>query len=276
MNPHQLEALSAGELSAEFRSALSARNVPRALDAFTQLESRFQRLTATIEGSQKFLDQFLLLGGSPEVRALHMDDACARCANRMEYLLELAGEHARSQTIETTLRQIVATRERGHDLLKALSLAPKQGLTAGQLAQKLRVKPSNLSPLIGKFSVHGIIDRSEQGKHSFLKLTPQGRALLEPVEVEENGNGTAVEREFAFNTGIEENQGEIFLEAMRQAVHDVRNTPFQSKKGILGAAEHGLRRVEEQYKLSNPVAAAALGNLRNELRQAISIASVAA
>jgi hypothetical protein len=94
--------------------------------------------------------------------------------------------------------------------------------------------------------------------------------------VEENGNGTAVEREFAFNTGIEENQGEIFLEAMRQAVHDVRNTPFQSKKGILGAAEHGLRRVEEQYKLSNPVAAAALGNLRNELRQAISIASVAA
>jgi len=47
-------------------------------------------------------------------------------------------------------------------------------MTAGELAKRLRVKPSNLSPLISKFCAHGILARSEQGKHSFLKLTAQG------------------------------------------------------------------------------------------------------
>jgi len=37
----------------------------------------------------------------------------AECTNRLEYLLELAGERARWPTHDSILRQIVASRERG-------------------------------------------------------------------------------------------------------------------------------------------------------------------
>lgn len=264
MNPNQLDAMSASELSEHFRWALQERRIAQAQDALAQLQSRFQRLTATIRGSQEFLDDFLPLGGSSEVRSLHISEPLAACITRLECLLELAGERARVQTEEATLHQIVASRERGLDLIRALSVTPnRRGLTAGELAVRLEVSPSNLSPLIRAFHVHGIIDRCQHGKNVFLKLTPQGRALVNLAPVV-NGKH------------VEESGREVLREAMREVVRDMLDTPFPSKRGILGAAEHGLRRVEEQYRVSNPMAAAILGAFREEIKRSMGIVSEAA
>src|SRR5690349_4271290 len=120
MKPHELASLSPADLSLTIRRALAEKNAVLAIDAFAQLESRFRRVTGTIEGSQKFLDDFLDLEGSPEIRARHLDDPFIRCTARLEYLLELAGTRARAQTKESVLRQIIASRERGLDLIRAL------------------------------------------------------------------------------------------------------------------------------------------------------------
>jgi len=145
------------------------------MDAFAQIESRFHR-------TRQFLDDFLPLGGRPEVRSLHVSDLLARCVTRLEHLLELAGDSARTVTEDAILRQIVESRERGFDFILTLASAPEHGLTAGDLAERLGITPQNLSPLITTFHAQGIVNRSKQGKNAFLTLTPAGRALVPAPE----------------------------------------------------------------------------------------------
>jgi DNA-binding transcriptional ArsR family regulator len=190
MNPHEIAALSSTELSTHFRQALAQQNVALALDLFTQVESRFQSYSASKEGSQQFVDEFLALDGSSEVRALHIDNRLQRCVARFEYLMELAGERARMQTSEETLHQIVESRERGRELIEVLGSAPMQGMIASELATKLGISPANLSPLIRLFNIHGIIDKKQMGKNVFLRLTAQGQALRKTIESTDMGTFT--------------------------------------------------------------------------------------
>lgn len=175
MTPHDLAAIDPPGLSDFLCAALERQDVDSAKDALAQIESRFHR-------GQRFLDDFLPLAGRAEVRALHLDDPLAQCVARLEHLLELAGDSARVVTEDAILRQIVDSRERGGDLIQALAAAPEQGLTAGELAQRLGITPQNLSPLIAVFHAQGIVNRSRQGKKAFITLTPEGRALLPSPE----------------------------------------------------------------------------------------------
>jgi DNA-binding MarR family transcriptional regulator len=260
MNPHELASLSDTELSSLFYKALLQKAIAPAQDAYTRLESRFHRLTTTAAGSQKFLDEFLALAGRREVRSLHIDDPLARCVARLEYLLELAGERARVQTEEATLRQIVASRERGDAFVQALAAAPPQGFTAGELARKLKVTQQNLSPLIRAFHIHGIIDRRQQGKTAFLKLTPQGRAL------------------FVSSPARMTNQdpvGRVLGEAVLAVVVDITERPrkFSSQKSKLGVAQHALKTVAERHREENPKAAGLVFGAAEQLKAAMGVAS---
>lgn len=282
MNPQDLTASSASRLCSYLRRALATKDVDAANDALMQVESRFRRMTVTVKGSEKFLDEFLDLGGSTEVRSLNVGDPFIRCAARLEYLLELAGEQARAHTQEATLRQIVTSRERGFDLIRALAAAPEEGLTASKLATRLRISRSNLSPLIGAFYVHGVINRVQRGKHVFIQLTPQGWGMLrsDTAEVKDKESSIADEEVFGVlvdgNVINEEIGSQIWREAMREVTHDMRQTPFQSKRGRLGAAQHAMRRVEERICRSNPVAAGILRTFSEEIKRSIGIVSEAA
>jgi DNA-binding MarR family transcriptional regulator len=257
MNPHELAAMPAAELASHFRHALAQENRTLVSDAFTQLEWRFQRLTATIEGSQEFLDQFFTLGASAEVRRVHVADPLVRCAARLEYLLELAGERARTVTEATILRQIVESRARGYDMIEALAAAPEAGLTAGKLAKHLRISRSNLSPLIGTFYGYGIIDRKKHGKHVFLTLTPQGRGLLK-------SRGKKKWRQNATET-----VHEIYRKAGHQVRNDVLDMPYVEKESILGVLDHALREVAKLHESSAPGPAANIRELGKCLKPPI-------
>jgi hypothetical protein len=74
----------------------------------------------------------------------------------------------------------------------------------------------------------------------------------------------------------EERGREILREAIREVSRDILDAPFQSKRAMLGVAEHGLRRVEEQYRVSNPVAAAILQAVGEEIKRSMGIVSEAA
>src|ERR1022692_4502951 len=113
MNPHELARLAAEELSSFFCNSLIQKDVADLRDAFTEIEARFLRVSADVSGCRQFLDAYLLLSGRPEVRAYHIRDPLARCVDRVEYLLDLAGGRARTVTGEAVLRQIVDSRERG-------------------------------------------------------------------------------------------------------------------------------------------------------------------
>lgn len=277
MNPHELAAMPGAELASHFRYALAQKNQTLVSDAFAQLEWRFQRLTATIEGSQEFLDQFFALRSSPEVRRLHIDDPLVRCAARLEYLLEIAGERARLVTEEAILCQVVESRARGFEIIKVLAAAPEEGWTAGKLAKRLRISRSNLSPLIATFYGYGIIDRRKQGKHVFLTLTVQGHALLDSIEGA-NGKKKSQKKQYGFrmldrNASAAEVGPEIVRAALREVANDIRHTPFSSKRSMLGVADHAVRRVEERIRLTNPVAAGILRAYAEEIKKSLGIVS---
>ena len=189
MNPHDLAGLSPEAISDVFRKSINENELQTAQDAFSELESRFDQLCGSKEGSRQFLNDYLPLTGSPEVRALHIPDPLARCAAKLEHLLELAGMRARAVDEEAILRQIVDSRERGQDLLNALAAASAQGLQAGELASRLKISPQNLSPILSAFHAHGLLDRTRRGRHVYVTLTRRGRSLAsepktEPVHVE--------------------------------------------------------------------------------------------
>jgi len=191
MSPHDLARLAPEDLSNFFFNSLVKKEVADLHDAFVELESRFLRVSNDIRGCRDFLDAYLLLSGRPEVRAFHIRDPLVECVARMEYLLELAGARARAVTSEAVLRQIVESRERGFDLIRKLAEAPDEGITAGDLANAMRISPQNLSPLLTDFHASGVIHREKRGKSVFVTLTPEGRALVDapdpaPLAVVEN------------------------------------------------------------------------------------------
>jgi DNA-binding MarR family transcriptional regulator len=249
MNPHELAVLSSQELSYNFRQALSRHDVALVLDIFTQVESRFQKYITSKEGSQKFVDEFLALCGSAEVKGLHVENQLQQCITRLEYLLELAGELARAQTSEETLLQIVESRERGPELIEVLGHAPMQGMIASELAEKLGISQPNLSPLIRLFSVEGIIDKRQIGKNVFLRLTGQGRGVLQRIK-------PAEQNIFALVPSTSRQQGEnllpsglprLFSKLMIKVAHDVRDAQFVTDKAIAGIFRHSLDNMAEEY-----------------------------
>jgi hypothetical protein len=182
VSPHALLALAPADLGTALCNALTTQDLDSARDAFVQVESRFHSLCATPDGSQQFLDQFLPVTDQPEIRALRVADPLVQIVDRLEHLLDLAGERARVTTDAAILHQIVESRERGADLLRILATAPQQGLNAGDLAKRLEITPQNLSPLLATFHAHGIIERTKRGRHVFNTLTAHGGALLPPDE----------------------------------------------------------------------------------------------
>jgi len=69
----------------------------------------------------------------------------------------------------------------------------------------------------------------------------------------------------------EEAARKVLREVVSEVMNDIRETPFGSKRGILGAAQHGLARVEDRYRASNPEAAAILGAVREEVWQLLGV-----
>lgn len=179
MTPHQLAALPPSELAKVFRQALEAKNLSLTEDVFTQLEARFRRMSANTRGSGEFLDQFLDLANCPEVRAVRTKDPFLRVIERMEYLLEAAGDLSRAVTEEVFLRQVVESRERGREIVDALLAAAASQPTLGELAVRLETTPQNLSPVIRAFKAQGIVESSSYGRNVYLKLTPAGCALFQ-------------------------------------------------------------------------------------------------
>jgi DNA-binding MarR family transcriptional regulator len=109
----------------------------------------------------------------------------------LEYLLNLAYVRASALDAQAVLRQIVESRERGFDLIRKLATVPEAGITAGDLANAMRISPQNLSPLLTDFHASGVIHREKRGKSVFVTLTPEGRALVDapdpaPLAVVEN------------------------------------------------------------------------------------------
>jgi DNA-binding transcriptional ArsR family regulator len=184
MSPHELARVSPHQLSEFLRKSLMDKDYSSAADAFTQIESRFEQGCSTMDGSRTFVDDFLPLADSPEIRALHVGEVPVRLAARLEHLLELAGTRARAVTDDAVLRQIVDARDRGMDLLKVLAAAPKYCLIAGELAKRLAITPQNLSPLLSAFHAHGLVDREKRSRNVFVTLMRQGRALLPETEVQ--------------------------------------------------------------------------------------------
>jgi len=186
--------------------------------------------------------------------------------------MELAGERARMQSSEETLHQIVESRERGREMLQVLEEAPVQGFTASELAGRMKISPSNLSPLIRLFYVHGVIDRNKLGKNAFLQLTQEGRAVLNLYR------SADAAKELLDQRGKKESIAEekIFQKAISEVLRDILDTPFRSKRAILGAAKHGICRIEEQYRVSNPTAAELLHALGEEINHSMGIVSEAA
>jgi DNA-binding transcriptional ArsR family regulator len=257
MNPHELGMISAQRLCDHFRNAMRRKSVSDTLDAFAQLESRFQRLVATIEGSQKFLDDFLVLSRSSEVRSVHISDPQVRCAARLEYLLELAGQHAHAHTEEETLRQIVGSRERGMDLIQVLAHGPDEGMIAGDLAASLNISKSNLSPLLGAFDIHGIVSRTQQGKHVFVKLTPQARSILD------------LKRTLS-EPGIQKKEPPLAQYVIDTVVAHIMNTPYSSGKAAFGVLHHALSELADQSQ--DPEIAGSFRGAAQQLKHAIGIA----
>lgn len=266
MDPHELRILSAAELSSLFCTALAQKTVTLANDVFTQLESRFHRLSSTAEGSQEFLEGFLVLAGGPEMRSFHISDPLTKCVARLEYLLDMAGERARAITSESSLRQIVASRERGFDLIRALSSAPEHGFTAGQLAARLRITPQNLSPLIRAFHAHGIVDRTQKGKNTFLKLTTDGRRLLASSQLALSARHRPLRvRESA--DALAHNKWAADLEKI---IEGIRNTPYPSKKAAFGVACHGFAELAKEND-DDPERAELFRNIADDLKRTIGV-----
>ncbi len=65
-----------------------------------------------------------------------------------------------------------------------LALAAQDGLTAGQLAERLGVKAPTMTRTIGRLEVQGFVNRREDGADGRLTkvfLTAQGRATVEQI-----------------------------------------------------------------------------------------------
>jgi DNA-binding MarR family transcriptional regulator len=178
MTPHELAALPPAGLADVFRNGLKQKDLSLVEDAFTQLETRFRRMSVNSQGSREFLDQFLNLAACPEVRAVRTRDPFLRIIERMEYLLEVAGDLARAITEEVFLRQVVDSRERGRDIVSALLASEASPPTLGELAAQLETTPQNLSPVIRAFKAQGIVEGSNHGRNVYLKLTQIGSALF--------------------------------------------------------------------------------------------------
>jgi DNA-binding MarR family transcriptional regulator len=178
MNPHELAHASPQELSSLFHNSLIKKDENGLRDAFTELESRFLSAFASIDGSGQFVDAYLPLSGLPDVASFHIRDPLMRYVNRLEYLLDLAGERSRSVTTGDVMRQIVKSRKRGSDLIRELAGAPSEGIALEELRAKMAITAQNLSPLITDFHASGIIQREKCGKSVFVTLTPEGRSLL--------------------------------------------------------------------------------------------------
>ena len=178
----ELGALDAADLSSVFSDALAAQNRTLASDALAEIESRFRIATANAEASAQFVEQFLPLADQPSVRAQRPDNPLARSAERLELILELAGEKARRISRRDLMIQIVDSRKRGRDLVRALEEAPPEGLNSTALASALSVTSANLSPLLAIFHGHGIVTRVKRGAHFYNTLTDEAREVFAPPE----------------------------------------------------------------------------------------------
>ena len=185
MSPDDISRLTAPKLGALFCKALETKDIELAQDCILYIESRFLREGASITGSRQFVEDFLPVAGWKQVRALRQNDPLVRSVAQLEYLLELAGDHARTVSEEDILRQVVDSRERGRDVIEALADAPGAGYSTKDLAAKLGTSAPNLSPILSLLHAHGVLDRTKQGKHVFNTLTPRGRSLLTPAQAEE-------------------------------------------------------------------------------------------
>ena len=178
MSPHELTALSAEELSTFFFNSLIQNQIADLRDALGEIECRFLRMSADARGSSDFLDAFMPLSGRAEVRAMHIYDPQVRSVERLEHLLDLAHQCASAKDAQAVLRQIVGSRKRGFDLVRLLADAPEEGFQIKVLSGKMKISHSNLSPLITDFHASGVIHREASGSSAYVRLTPQGRALL--------------------------------------------------------------------------------------------------
>jgi DNA-binding MarR family transcriptional regulator len=183
MNAHELARLSPSSLMDFVCNALENQDVRSVRDGFTQLQARFERKCTSTDGSRQFLEDFVQLAGRREFRKHHTSDPACRFVAQIEHLLDLANVRASSINKQEVLRQIIDSRERGWELINALSAGPKSGLTSADLAGRLNISPQNLTPLVTVFEAQGLVNRTRQGRFIFVTLTSHGHELTN-AEVE--------------------------------------------------------------------------------------------
>lgn len=232
MNPYQYRNLGADELSACFLKAIEAKDVATAQEALAQIESRFQQSTSA-EKSQQFVDDFMSLVGSIELRPLHESNKLAQCASRVGYLVELAEERALAPTEEDNLRQIAAAAEGGFALIKVLANAPEEGLSGDALAQGINsaeetdLTKRDLLPLICLFGIHGIVSQNNE----LVKLTDRGRAVLKSVPYEEPKATAMPEQDLDLDLD----------ETLRLITDKVRRSKWSRMQSRLAVVKHEIR-----------------------------------
>lgn len=111
-------------------------------------------------------------------------DALGPLDNRLGFWLRLAQQSA-FEAFHRAMSPLGLTPGRFAALLL---LESRPDLRQGELAEALRVKPSNLAVLVAALEADGLIRRDEDARNrraNRLRLTPSGRALLRRAKAQE-------------------------------------------------------------------------------------------
>jgi DNA-binding MarR family transcriptional regulator len=135
--------------------------------------------------------------------------ALAPLDDRLGFWLRLAQQTA-FETFHRAMSPLGLTPGR----LGALLLLDAQPeMRQAQLAEALRVKPSNLAVMLDGLEADGLIRRTEDAQNrraNLLRLTPSGRALLKRARAQE----ALVEAELA--AGLDQGERGVLLAALRR------------------------------------------------------------
>jgi DNA-binding MarR family transcriptional regulator len=138
--------------------------------------SQFRRGDETSRG--EFLRGLLNIIDCPEARQRERPGPIERLLAHWEHLCELADALLKDvDTVERAAR-IVASRKHARELLELVA-QQSEGLPAGALADRLKIKKPHLTKLLNDLEELDVIERAPSGRHVFVRLGQVGQSLRE-------------------------------------------------------------------------------------------------
>ncbi len=190
MDPIELRSLDAAGFCRYLSESIDSQDISGTSGALAELESRFGGASSSAEASARFVEDYLPVTDQPCFRALRIENPLARYAERVEFLIEMAGDRSRQVSGRDLMIQMVDSRRRGRKIVAALVDAPPEGIKTDALAKQLGTTAPNLSPVLALFQAHGIVARGKRGTLVFNSLSQEARAVfaapepaIEPREV---------------------------------------------------------------------------------------------